>query len=302
MSAGWQIRAAEPDDLPAIVELIRAEDLRYRGHTDMTLAGVQEQVAANPHFDAARDQVAAERDGELIAAAVLVPQTALINVHPDHDEQRLRVELLAWVETRQAELGRLPHRVAVPGAYTPAVDFLQRAGYSLERFYARMVRRFSRTGPPGPARLADGYRLRTIDPVADLVALHNLDDRAFRERPDYRAESLESYDRRHISFSQFEPAWSLLVETTDGEPAGSLIGWRPPDHPHGYVAVLAVDPDHRGRGLAPALLLSAFGAIHAAGLATAELHVASDNPRALDLYTGVAMIETERFDHYVRAP
>ena len=165
-----------------------------------------------------------------------------------------------------------------------------------------MVRDFGLTGPPAPARVADGYRLRLIDPVGDLAALHALDDRAFRARPDYHPESLEAYDKRHIAFSQFEPAWSLLAETAAGEPAGSLIGWRPPDHPHGYVAVLAVDPDHRGRGLAPALLLSAFGAIHAAGLATAELHVASDNPRALDLYAGVGMTQTERFDHYVRTP
>ena len=124
MSGGWHLRPAGLEDLPAIVELVQAEDLRYRGHTEMTLGGVQEQIAVNQHFDAARDQVAAELDGKLIGAAILVPQTALINVHPDHDEQRLRVELLAWVEMRQAELRREAHRVAVPAAYTPAVEFL----------------------------------------------------------------------------------------------------------------------------------------------------------------------------------
>ena len=165
-----------------------------------------------------------------------------------------------------------------------------------------MVREFRLTGPPELTDVSEGYRLRTIDPVGDLSALYALDDRAFRERADYHYETVETYDRRHISYSRFEPAWSLLAETAAGRPAGSLVGWRPTDHPHGYVAVLAVDPEHRRRGLARVMLLSAFAAIHAAGLPTAELHVASDNPRALDLYVGVGMRENERFEHYVRTP
>ncbi len=302
MSQGWHLRPAGLEDLPAIVALVQAEDLKYRGHTDVSLGEVQEQLAADSKFDAQRDQVAVESEGKLIAAAIIIPRAAIISIHPEHDEQRLRVELLAWTEHRLSELDREPYRVAVPAAYRPTVEFLERAGYELERFYAQMVREFSQTGPPEPPAVPDGYRLRAIDPGSDLAALHALDDRAFRDRPDYHPEDLEEYDRRHLAFSQFEPAWSLLAQTTDGRPAGSLIGWRPTDHPHGYVAVLAVDPEHRRRGLAHAMLLTAFGAIHGAGLPSAELHVASDNPRALDLYLRVGMSENERFDHYVRTP
>jgi ribosomal protein S18 acetylase RimI-like enzyme len=302
VSQGWQLRPAGLEDLPAIVALVQAEDLKYRGHTDFSLGEVREQIAADRRFDVARDQIAAECDGQLIASAIVTPRAAITSVHPDHDEERLRVELLAWAEHRMTELGRQPLRVAVPAAYTPAVDFLRRAGYRLERFYAQMVREFARTGPPEAPEPVPGYRLRPIDRTRDVAALHALDDRAFRDRPDYQPESLETYDRRHIAFSHFEPGWSLLAETADGRPAASLVGWRPLDHAHGYVAVLAVDPEHRRRGLARALLLSAFGAIHAAGLPTAELHVASDNPRALDLYLGVGMREHERFEHYVRSP
>jgi mycothiol synthase len=302
VSQGWQLRPAGLDDLPAITEIVQAEDLKYRGHTDFTLGEVREQLAASSTFDIERDQIAAELGGKLIAAAIVTPRAGIISVDPAHDEQRLRVELLAWAETRMAEQARDPLRIAVPAAYTPAVGFLVRAGYALERFYAQMVRVFDHTGPPEPAEVPPGYRLRPVDPGADVATLHALDDRAFRDRPDYQPESLIEYGKRHIAFSHFEPAWSMVAETAAGRPAGSLIGWRPSDHPHGYVAVLAVDPEHRRRGLARAMLLNAFAAIDAAGLPTAELHVASDNPRALDLYRGVGMYESERFDHYVRIP
>jgi ribosomal protein S18 acetylase RimI-like enzyme len=92
----------------------------------------------------------------------------------------------------------------------------------------------------------------------------------------------------------------LVAETASSQPVGSLIGWRPPDHPHGYIAVLAVDPAHQRRGLGRAMLLTAFAAIHAAGLPTAELYVASHNPKALDLYTNVGMHEGERINNYIR--
>jgi ribosomal protein S18 acetylase RimI-like enzyme len=298
---GWQLRPAGPDDLPAIVEIIRAEDLLYRGHSDIDLDVSRERIAADPGFDAERDQIVAEVEGQVIAAVILNPRAANIAVSPHRDLPGLRADLLAWSERRQGELGR-ERVVAVPAANTRAVAGYLAAGYRLERFYAEMVRDFADAGPPEAVIVPMGYRLRAIAPAEDLEALHRLDDRAFRDRPDYAPESLEEYDRRHVSFSQFAPQWSGVVESESGAFGGSLIGAHRPGHRGGYIAVLAVDPDHRRRGLARTLLLSAFRAISVAGLATAELHVASDNPRALDLYTGVGMTQGERFDHYIQAP
>jgi ribosomal protein S18 acetylase RimI-like enzyme len=301
MNTMWQLRPAGRDDLPAIVEIIRAEDLLHRGHSDIDLEVSRERIAADPGFDAERDQIVAEVEGQLIAAVILNPRAANIAVCPDRDLPGLREDLLAWTQDRQRELGR-ECVVAVPAANTRAVKTYLAAGYRLERFYAEMVRDFADTAAPEDITVPDGYRLRAIRPEKDVEALHRLDDRAFRDQPDYAPESLEEYDRRHVSFSQFASPWSFVLESDSGELGGSLIGSRRPGRPGGYIAVLAVDPDHRRRGLARTLLLSAFRAISAAGLATAELHVASDNPRALDLYTGVGMTQGERFDHYIRAP
>jgi ribosomal protein S18 acetylase RimI-like enzyme len=302
MTQRWQLRRGTPDDLPAIVEIVNVEDLVYRGRSDIELDTLRQQITADPHFDAERDEVVAEVNGELVAAAIIDPHGANIAVHPDHESDTLRSELLAWVQRRQSELGRERWRVAVSAANGPAVAMVAGAGYVVERFYASMIRDFSQTGPPEPAQVPGGYRLRPIDPGRDIPALHAVDDRAFRERADYLPESLEEYDRRHLSLSAFAPEWSRVFETEKGELAASLVARRLPDQSIGYIAILAVDPDHRRCGLARNLLLAAFGAIHADGLPKAELHVASDNPKALDLYAGVGMSQTERFDHYVRTP
>jgi mycothiol synthase len=211
-------------------------------------------------------------------------------------------ELIRWAEDRQDELGRMPYRGGCDAVNAPAVASWAAAGYILSDFYAQMVRSFEEGGPPETAELPAGYRLGLIDRDGDAARLHDLNERAFEADPDHEPATLEDFTRAHLSFSQFDPAWSLLVETARGDLAGSLIGWRPPDHPHGYIAVLAVDPAHRRVGLGRAMLLTAFSAIDSAGLPAAELYVASHNPKALDLYTSVGMHQGERINNYIRTP
>jgi mycothiol synthase len=300
MSEPWQLRPATTDDHAEIVRIGQVEDIHYRGLTDFTLEMLEAQLLEESTFDAQRDLVVAERDGGLIGAVIITPRPVIILVDPAHESSQLRTELLRWSEARQREMGRDTYRIGTYASMTPAAESIQTAGYTLERIYSQMVRTFAVTGPPEPADLAKGYRIRGADPVADAATLHGLHERAFGERIDHTPQKLDDYVRAHLTFSQFDPAWTLVVETTDGDPAGSVVGWRPPDHPHGYIATLAVDPDHRRRGLGRALLLTAFAAIYDAGLPAAELHVASDNPRALDLYSGVGMTAAERIDDYIR--
>jgi mycothiol synthase len=302
VSAGWQLRPAGLEDLPAIVEVFQLEDRRFRGRTDVDLASVREQIGANPNFDADHDLAIAEAGERAVGAAVINPRGANLGVHPDHGPEDLRPALLAWAEERQRVLCRVPYRVGVPAANAPATAMLIRSGYTVERSYSAMVRDFAFTGSPEPARLPSGYRMRTIDPEVDIRALHRIDDRAFRGRGDYLRETLPEYAQRHIASRTFAPQWSRIVETDAGEAAGSVIGQHRPEPGVGHIEILAVDPDHQRRGLARSLLLAALAAIADDGCQRADLDVASDNPRALDLYLGVGMVERERFEHFIRTP
>jgi len=302
VSGDWQLRAADPEDLPQIVDVIRAESVAFLGRASIDLARVREQLDADPDFDYGRDQLVAERDGEVIAVAVINPQATNISVHPDYELPGLRPALLAWTETRQRELGRLPFRAGVSPSIPAQVALLKASGYRLERFYSEMVCTFATAGSPEPPKLGTGYKLRAMDRGRDLRDLHDLDELAFANEPGSLPMKLEEFNGRYLAVQDFEPRWSFVVEHEEDRLVGLLIGHRPPHRSHGHVAILAVHPDHRRTGLGRALLLTALRSIQAAGLETAGLDVASDNPRALALYTSVGMTEVERYEHHVRTP
>ncbi len=90
------------------------------------------------------------------------------------------------------------------------------------------------------------------------------------------------------------------LATRGGGPVGFLLARRWSNEGVGYVDLLGVDPAHRARGLATALLLTAFSRFAADGLREAQLGVASDNPRALRLYERCGMSPRFRMDTYQR--
>jgi mycothiol synthase len=79
-----------------------------------------------------------------------------------------------------------------------------------------------------------------------------------------------------------------------------LLARRRDEEGVGFVAILAVDPEHQRRGIGSILLQSAFAGFAVAGLREAMLMVASDNPQALRVYERVGMIVQLQFDIYER--
>jgi ribosomal protein S18 acetylase RimI-like enzyme len=84
----------------------------------------------------------------------------------------------------------------------------------------------------------------------------------------------------------------LQVAMVDGQPAAVLIGNNQfvEDEDCGYVRIVGVLEDHRGRGIARLLLERAFARDAAAGRTGTLLHVDTENTTpALDLYLSVGM-------------
>ncbi len=74
----------------------------------------------------------------------------------------------------------------------------------------------------------------------------------------------------------------FLVATRDGELAGSaMFGY---DGHRGWVNYLAVDPAHRGRGIARALMARGEEMLVAMGCPKLNLQVRSDNTAAIAVY------------------
>ncbi len=141
--------------------------------------------------------------------------------------------------------------------------------------------------------------IRPLDLDRDAVALHEVNEASFAANADYEPESLPEFCEEHLRAPDLDPELSGVAEHGDGL-IGFLLVRRRSDNTVGFVDLLAVHPGRQRRGVGAALLQTAFARLAATGLRSAELGVASDNPRALRLYERVGMTTAFRVDTYER--
>jgi mycothiol synthase len=290
----WRAPAAR--DASAVLELIVARDVADFGMPDYTLGDLHDEWRASD-VDLDTDAVVIEDGRRLVGYAIVRRAETLVIVRPDEEERGLGTKLLAWAQRAERERGRESHRQRISSSNERARELLAAAGYERRRSYCRMVRILD--DPVSALPVPDGTRLRGLDVEADAAALHELDALSFRGNADYEAESPAQFREEHLGAHDLDPALSRVAEAADGT-VGFLLARRWQEDSVGYIDVLGVHPAHRRRGLAAAMLSSAFAAFAVAGLREAQLGVASDNPRALSLYGRVGMTPGFRIDAYER--
>jgi mycothiol synthase len=281
-----RLRPPTPEDAEAVLALIVARDVADVGQPDYTLGELQDEWSL-PDVDLARDAVVVEDDdGALVGYSLVRRPGATVVVPPEHEGRGIGTRLLGWAE------GRGRHRQWLGERNAAGRALLERAGYRAVRHYWRMRRALAElVDVPAPPA---GIRLRALDPRADAEPVHALSDAAFAANPDYEPEPLEAFAADHLARHDLDPALSLVAER-DGQPVGILLADRW-EGGEGFIDLLAVHPDERGRGLGEALLRTAFAGFRDAGLNAAELGVASDNPGALRLYERAGMTQGFRYD------
>jgi len=299
-------RPVDPRDAAAVLELIVARDVADLGAPDYTLADLESDWASSAVRLA--DDTRVVQDGEaMVGYAIVRRSEALVIVHPDAVGQGIGSALLAWSQIREVELGRTRHRRIAAATDQAGGRLLTAAGYTRARSNWRM--RLVLEDPPTPAPVPDGIGLRALDLAADAVAVHELGERSFAAVPDFTPHTFAAFREEHLAVHDLDAGLSFVAEVRSdgdghgrprGEAAGFLLSHRWPHEDAGYVGLIAVGPEHRHRGLGRALLTTAFAGYAAAGLAAAELGVASDNPRALALYEQLGMTPRFRIDSYER--
>nr|WP_314258481.1 GNAT family N-acetyltransferase [uncultured Devosia sp.] len=85
---------------------------------------------------------------------------------------------------------------------------------------------------------------------------------------------------------EYDPALLLIAADHNDQPIGLALCWN-----SGFIKDLAVAPAWRGRGIAEALLATAFNAFRRRGLLHVDLKVMSANENARRLYHRVGMVE-----------
>ena len=286
------VRAPEPVDAPAVLELIVARDVADLGYPDYTLADVKADWAS-PGVDLARDAWLVEDGGGPVGYAVLDESgAALVAVPPASEGRGVGTTLREAAEARAAARGGEVVRQYVPASNEPARAHLQKAGYRLAHRYVRMGIDLADVPEPPP-----GVPVRAFVPGADDAAVHALAEAALGEIPGNVSVSLETWRAVHVAKEGFDPSLWLLHEDAAGLAGVALCERR--DGGVGFVDYLAVAARARGQGLGRALLLHGLAKLRAAGLAAGELFVQSENANATRLYESIGMrsvATTERWD------
>lgn len=283
-----RLRPATAADAEAATALIIAVDIDQLGEADYSHEVLLDEWG-EVDFELAKDAVALEdAEGTLIAYAHFRGGDLLAVVDPTREGEGAGTALLEWAERRGREKGLKQLRQAVGNRGASSFALLQAAGWEYVRSFWRMERD-SRAGdeePPG---------LRAVT-AADAPALWLIHEAAFSRVGGYRPMAEDAWIQREFSSHNFDAALGRVAER-DGAPVGFALARRW-EQDTVYVPLLAVHPDHAGRGLGGTLLTGVFAAVARAGLRQVQLNVAADNPNAVRLYERVGMSQRWRADEY----
>src|SRR5688572_2924182 len=138
-----------------------------------------------------------------------------------------------------------------------------------------------------------GIAIRPFDPESDVERVYEALREAFDDHWGGPFHSLERWRHRSIEGegANFDPALWFVAEQ-DGEVAGAICctATTPRAEDTGEVGYLAVRRPWRRRGVALALLVTAFAELHRRGIARCELGVDSESPTgATRLYERAGM-------------
>lgn len=198
--------------------------------------------------------------------------TLQVGVHPEHRRDGVATELLTEA------LATYPGFTAWAfGTLPGSRELAARVGMSPVRELLRMERPLA---PSGEALEADGYDIVTYDP-ADREGIVAVNAAAFAHHPEQGRLTVAEFDQLAAQ-PWFDPA-GLLVAKRDGRVAG--FHWTK-SHGGGLgeVYVIAVAPDHEGKGLGRVLLQRGLDHLAYAGHDRVQLYVEADQERVVRMY------------------
>lgn len=294
LPTGYTARPLVPSDAADVVAVMAAQQQRDIGEVAIELADIESDWA-RPSFDLAGRAIGVQHGEELVAyAEVSDSSRGDASVHPDHEGRGIGTALATWMQHRARELGNEWIGMPVP-AGSRAEMLLHALGYEV-RWDSWIL-----TLPPDavvtPRALPEGYEVRAATPP-EYEQCWTVKEDAFLEWSRRERESFGDWRATVVERPGFAP-WNLRVVV---DAAGSVVAMAhvvlaPMDAgPEGYVNTLATRADHRGRGLAQALLADSFAVAREHGAGRCALDTDS-RTGALGLYEKVGMTVTSTWRH-----
>jgi ribosomal protein S18 acetylase RimI-like enzyme len=295
-------------DVPLLYTLVDRITTHVLGESDANEAEIRDDLTG-PNFDLKKDTfIAVATDGRATAYGQGNDErngSGWIDVYIDPSLDAGTYDVVADAGV-SACIARITQSVKERGgsavkltaglyeSEVPMRKVYERAGLHVETVYWRMLLTFEPGGEPERAIVPDGYEIRSVDPNDDAIMAigYELYRDTFSEHHGVgdTDTTLEDYAANWRGAESYDPsAWWFAYK--GDEPVGMLLGDnRRAEQGYGYVPALGIQKSQRGRGLARALLLTAFGHWHAEGRRGVQLGVDTGNVTgATRLYESVGM-------------
>lgn len=292
--SGLTTRPARQDDLHAVTELLRGSELVDRGEAEITPEDVA-SVWSMPDFDLDKESNMIFDDDRLVGYGEVYQWRAEATVYPDARDRGIGTGLVAWTE--QATLARRSAseearigQTIIDSNHT-AIELLKRNGYTRRHtsWALRMPTEVEIEDQPLPV----GYAIRPFGEKDERQVFQVVED-AFNEWPNRAPSTFEKWQSWVTLRDDFDPSLVFVV-IYEGKVVGVAVGLSYPDE--GWVHQLAVQRDHRRKGLAKALLKTTFDQMRTLGFP--EVGLSTDSRTgALDLYLDLGMEVRRSYTHY----
>lgn len=288
----YAVRPLTTGDARAVFELMAQSEVEALGEVVIEEADIVGDWQ-RPSFDIARDSIGVFDGDRLVGyAEVYLGRWADAGVTLSHRGRGIGTALAGWTQrvSRRDATGLVG--MPVPGG-SAGERLLQTLGY--EVLWTSWVLEMPAGKDIEPQPVVPGYSIRAADGEADHRAAHQVMDEAFLEWSEREPESFDDFAAGTVLRPGFQP-WHFRLMVG---PSGMIVGASliMTNGELGYIAKLAVQRDHRGRGLARALLVDSFAAAREHGASRSELSTDS-RTGALGLYEKVGMQVTSTWRHW----
>ncbi|MCP9484648.1 MAG: GNAT family N-acetyltransferase [Gaiellaceae bacterium MAG52_C11] len=276
------VRRPDAGDLDAVLELMRAADIAVAGDSDWTASELVETWA---DLDLARDAWVLELDGRVVGYADFSTRGGRLNadgyVQPELRGRGIGSEIVRLTEERaKEEESNVPagERVYLQNATLNqdelTVSFYRERGYEAVRGFRGMVIELEEA--PVPAAVP-GIEIRPYRHPDEARTYHAAHQESFAGHWEHRPTPWQEWEKKWFGRETFDP--TLWWVAADGEEiAGLVFGEQRRDPDQGWVDVLGVRPAYRRRGIAEALLTTAFAEFFRRGERKVGLGVDAESP------------------------